>query len=185
MIKIFDETNVKTILRKRPLICFRNQASDDLPSFCNGLLFVMFEDNSVYSYSTYGSYSGDDLPSVKRKRRKIIKSICKHVPEMASLFPPRHRPRPKRETFVHSMHFVNLGMKTSCYINNGIHRENVMLDVVSFTKALLDVYRVDLRALYKTTMEEMGADMRKVSVPSEEVLKQIIEQEFGFGREKH
>ena len=84
-INIFNYANLKEITSKTPAICFYSETGACGPS---GLLFVIFEDKTLYAYSAF--YRESDL--------ELVREIINHVPEMRSLIylDSKHF-KPKRE----------------------------------------------------------------------------------------
>ena len=130
MFKVFTYENLKEVENKKPLICYSSSNGACGPS---GLFLVVFDDGSIYGYSTY--YENSD--------KELIADIIATVPEtyvLLSLFKKVGR-KPKRRSYLMDMRDYDLGLGNMVLLNKSI---NERFNFPSFWSFLKEEYNVNV-----------------------------------------
>lgn len=111
MFQIFSNENLDEVLAKKPTILYYAE-----PGACGkpGLMIVVFSDHSVYGYNT--SLSND---------KDFLVSLVNSVPELKSLvhLHPDEGYAPKRESIVHTLVDIYLGLGNCALVSEDIDKE--------------------------------------------------------------
>ena len=142
--KVINKENIKETINKKPLICFY---SDNGASGANGLFFVVFDDKSIYAYSTY----------YKNYDETLIKDIVENVPEcIGLLFYNSDDYSPKRESYQDEMEYFNLGMGNSVCIDESITYFNYNYRVSEFYEFVREFTGVSVSKIFRKVEKVLG-----------------------------
>lgn len=133
-IKVFNYSNINEITSKSPTICYYSENGACGPS---GLFYVIFDDGSLYAYSTY--YEKSDM--------KLIKNIICHAPELRSLIYLDDETSPERKCR-NDMVSIYLGLG-----NHGLICEHIYSDIHE---------KLDYRTFIKLSEKIVGSSLKSV-----------------------
>ena len=145
--QVFNRNNLNSVLNKTPLICYYSENGACGPS---GLFFVIFNDNSIYAYSTY----------YKKSDRQLINEIAEHVPEFAPLIGLDGEFNFKRESTTKNMELFYLGLGNFAYIHNSILEEFNQYEgeylITKFKKLVNKYSNEDLTSIQEMVRKEIN-----------------------------
>lgn len=142
--KVINHENIKETINKQPLICFY---SSNGACGASGLYFVVFNDKSIYAYSTY----------YKKHDETIIKDIIEYIPESRGLlFYDNDDYSPKRKSFNDEMKYFDLGMGNSARIDESYTYFNYNNRISEFYEFVEELVGISVNEIFKNVETVLG-----------------------------
>ncbi len=143
-IKVFNYQNLSEITGKPPIICFYSENGACGPS---GLFYVIFDDGTLYAYSTF--YEKSD--------KGLIKEIMRYVPELESLIQIPILCEERKRCRFDTVFGVYLGLG-----NHSLIREDILsdihekLDYPTFVKLCEKLVGTSLKPVFEMVNKEIN-----------------------------
>lgn len=118
MFEIISNENVHTLANKKPLILYYSENGGCGPS---GLFFIIFEDKSVYSYSTF--YQKSD--------KELINKTLEYVPQLQGLI-GRNEEHPCEPEKMKGYKLVYLGLGNHALMHRSVYKKKYEHDFGDF-----------------------------------------------------
>lgn len=142
--KIINHENIKETINKQPLVCFY---SCNGACGASGLFFVVFDDKSLYAYSTF--YENYD--------ETIIKDIVEYIPESkALLFYDGDDYNPKRKSFINDMEDFNLGLGNAALIDESYTYFNYTYRIREFYEFVEELSGISVGEIVTNVEKALG-----------------------------
>ena len=141
--KVINHENIKETINKQPIICFY---SSNGACGASGLFFVVFDDKSIYAYSTY--YENYD--------ETIIKDIIEYIPESKALLFYDGDYNPKRKSFISDMEDFNLGLGNDALIDELFTYFNYTYRISEFYDFVEEFTKVSVGEIFDEVKSVLG-----------------------------
>lgn len=141
--KVINHENIKETINKQPIICFY---SGNGACGASGLFFVVFDDKSIYAYSTY----------CENYDETIIKDIIEYIPESKALLFYDGDYNPKRKSFISDMEDFNLGLGNDALIDESITYFNYNYRVSEFYEFVREFTGVSVSKIFRKVEKVLG-----------------------------